>query len=105
MLEKGVVHLIDKVIDNVEFSSAIQGVCRECEALGFEKGKQLGGCSTISGQSKASNPGLVTRRTAEVDIALSSLVEMDFASLFGLGELNYDSFCQFCCRPGPGGSC
>ncbi|CAI9294037.1 unnamed protein product [Lactuca saligna] len=41
MLEKGVVHVINKVIESVEFVIGIQGVHMVCEALGFEKGKQL----------------------------------------------------------------
>ncbi|CAI9303315.1 unnamed protein product [Lactuca saligna] len=71
-----------------ELASGIQGVCKECEALGFENGKQLGGCSIISGEPEASNPCRVASRTKEVDIALSSLAETDFVGLFRLGELD-----------------
>lgn len=104
MLEKGVVRIIFKVVESAEFASGTQGVRRACEALGFEKGKELGGCSTISGKFKALNPGRVMRRIEEVHIALSSLAKTDFAGLFLLEELDYYSFCQFCRRSGPGGS-
>ncbi|KAL7598536.1 hypothetical protein Lser_V15G27182 [Lactuca serriola] len=104
MLEKGVVRIIDKVIENAKFSNGIQGLRKVCEALGFEKGKQLGGCSTISGESEASDPGRAERRAVEVDIALTSLAETDFAGLFRLGELDYDSFRRFCRRSGLGSS-
>ncbi|CAI9303718.1 unnamed protein product [Lactuca saligna] len=104
MLEKGVVHVIDKVIKSMEFASGIQGIHNAFEALVFEKGKQLGGCSTISGESEAPEPGCGVRRTEEVDTALSSLAETDFVGLFHPGELDYDSFRQFFHRPGPGSS-
>ncbi|CAI9286912.1 unnamed protein product [Lactuca saligna] len=81
-----------------------QGFRKACEALGFEKGKQLGGCSTLSGESESPDPVRVTRITKEADIALSSLGEMNFTGLFRQGGLDYDSFRQFCCRPGPRGS-
>ncbi|CAI9297349.1 unnamed protein product [Lactuca saligna] len=53
MLEKGVVCVIDKVIESAEFDNRIQGVREAREALGFEKGKQLGGYSTSSENLKS----------------------------------------------------
>ncbi|CAI9292282.1 unnamed protein product [Lactuca saligna] len=101
---KGVVRIINKVIERAEFESGIQGVCQACKALGFEKRKQLGGCSTSIGESEFPDPGRVARRAEEVDATLSSLAEIDFAGLFRLGELDYDDLCQFFHRPNPGGS-
>ncbi|CAI9285879.1 unnamed protein product [Lactuca saligna] len=83
MLEKWVVHVIEKVIESAKFSSGIRGVGEAYEVL---------------------DPGNVARRVAKVDTALSSLAEMDFASLFRLGELDYEGFRQFCGRPNLGGS-
>ncbi|CAI9271673.1 unnamed protein product [Lactuca saligna] len=86
MLEKGVVHVINKVIESTKFSSEIQGVRKACGVLGFEKGKQLGGCSTISDEFEALDPVRFARRDEEVDIALTSLAEIDFAGLFHPGS-------------------
>ncbi|CAI9298177.1 unnamed protein product [Lactuca saligna] len=97
MLEKGVVHVIDKVIDSVEFSNGIQGVREACEALRFEKGKQLGGCSTIAGEPEVLDPSRVTRRAEDMDTTLSFFAETNFVGLFRLGKLDYDGFHQFCC--------
>ncbi|CAI9283924.1 unnamed protein product [Lactuca saligna] len=66
------------------------------EALGFEKGKQLGGFSTSFGEPEVPNPSRVARRAEEVDVALSSLAETNFAGLFCLGKLDHDNFHQFC---------
>ncbi|CAI9265868.1 unnamed protein product [Lactuca saligna] len=85
MLEKGVVRIIDKVIESGEFASGVQGVCEACEALRFEKGKQLCGCSTRPGEPEVPDPGGVKRKAEEVDAALLSLAETDFAGLFRLG--------------------
>lgn len=92
MLEKGAARVIDEVIKGAKFANGIQGVRRECKPLGFEKGKQLGGCSTIFGESEAPDPVRVMRMAEEVDIALTSLAKMNFMGLFRLGELDYDSF-------------
>ena len=92
MLEKGVVRVIDKVIESAEFASGIHGVHEACEALGFEKGKKLGGWSTIVSESGVQDHGCVARRAKEVDVALSSLAEKDFVGLFHLGKLDYDGF-------------
>ncbi|CAI9291375.1 unnamed protein product [Lactuca saligna] len=102
MLEKGVVREINKVIVSVEFSSGIQGVQKACEAFKLEKGKQLAGCSTTFGEPESPNLDHVLRGAEEVDITLSSIAETDFAGHFHLGELEYDSFRQFCRRLGPG---
>ncbi|CAI9298402.1 unnamed protein product [Lactuca saligna] len=51
----------------------------------------------------AQDPGHIVR-IEEVDIAISSLAETDFAGHFRLGELDYDNFHQFCRRLGPGSS-
>ncbi|CAI9291366.1 unnamed protein product [Lactuca saligna] len=79
-----------------------QGVRKACEALGFEKGNQLASCSVISGEFETAYHVRVTRRTEEVHIAPSSFADTDFAGLFCLGELDYDSFRQFCHSSGPG---
>lgn len=92
MLEKGVARVIDKVIESAEFANGIQGIHRACEALGFEKGKQQIGCSTISSEYEAPDPGRVARRAKDVDIAVMYLAETDFVGLLLLGELDYDSF-------------
>ncbi|CAI9292801.1 unnamed protein product [Lactuca saligna] len=105
--EKGaldVVRVMDKVIETMEFSSGIQGMQKACEDLELEKGKQLAYRPTTSSDSDAPDPGFVSRRAKEVDISFSSLAETDFVGHFHLGELNYDSFCQFYRRPGPGSS-
>lgn len=75
-----------------------------CKAMGIEKGKQLVGRSTIFSEPEAPDPVLVARRIEEVDISISSLAETDFVGHFCLGELDYDSFHQFCHRPSPGSS-
>ncbi|CAI9298594.1 unnamed protein product [Lactuca saligna] len=92
MLEKGVVHVIKKVIESAELTSGIQGVREACKALGFEKGKQLSDYSTIAGEPEVPDHGCVVRRVEEVDDALSSLTEMDFVGLFRLGKLDCDGF-------------
>lgn len=94
-LEKGVVRVIDKVIESAKFDNGIRGVCEACEALRFEKGKRVGGCSTRGGEPEVPDPGRVARMAEKVDAAISSLAETDFAGLFCLGKLDYDSFCQF----------
>ncbi|CAI9260296.1 unnamed protein product [Lactuca saligna] len=71
--KEGVVLLNYKVIESLEFSSGIQGVRDACESLGFEKGKQLSGYSTSSGEPEVPYLGHVARRDEEVDVALSSL--------------------------------
>ncbi|CAI9279730.1 unnamed protein product [Lactuca saligna] len=53
MLEKGLVHVVDKVIESLEFANGVQVVLEACEALGFEKGKQLGSFSISVGESKS----------------------------------------------------
>ncbi|CAI9276802.1 unnamed protein product [Lactuca saligna] len=93
-----------KTIESTKFASGIHGIHKACEALGFEKGKRLGGLSIIADESKALDPVHVARRTEEADIDLSSLAKMDFAGHFHLGELDYDNFRQYCPRSGPGGS-
>ncbi|CAI9281101.1 unnamed protein product [Lactuca saligna] len=75
-----------------------------CEALRLEKGKQLAPRPATSSESNAMDPERVSEKVKEVDISLSSLVEMDFSVRFHLVELDYDSFCQFYRRPGPGSS-
>ncbi|CAI9267801.1 unnamed protein product [Lactuca saligna] len=95
VLEKGVIHAIDRVIENIEFSKGVHDVCEACEELGFEKGRQLVGCSTSSSKSEVLGPSQVASRAKEVKIALTSFVETDFADLFHLGELDYDGFRQF----------
>ena len=92
ILEKGVVPVMVKVFESMEFSSGIQGVQKVCEALGLEKRKQLAHRPTTSSDSNTPNPGCVLRRAEEVDISLSSLAKMDFACHFHLGELDYDIF-------------
>ena len=99
MLEKRVVRVIDKVLESVEFARGIQVVREACEALWFEKGKQLGGCSISARQPEVPDLGCVARRAKEVDVALSSLAETDSAGLYRLGTLDYDGFHQFCRRP------
>ncbi|CAI9272063.1 unnamed protein product [Lactuca saligna] len=101
ILEKGVVHVIDKVIKSVEFPSRIQGIREACEALGLEKGKQLGGCSTSVGEPEVLYPGLVVRRAEEVDTAISSLLRRISQPSFIWGKLYYDDFCQFFRRLNP----
>ncbi|CAI9290263.1 unnamed protein product [Lactuca saligna] len=92
VLEKGVVRVLDRVIDNTEFARGIKGVSKACEALGFERVKQLSSCSTTSGRSGALDPDHVARKAEEVDNTLVSLAEMDFTGLFHLGELDYNGF-------------
>ncbi|CAI9304357.1 unnamed protein product [Lactuca saligna] len=92
MLEKGVVCIIDKVIESAKFANGIWDVCEACEALGFEKGKRMGGRSASAGEPKVPDPGCVARRAEKVDVALSSLAETYFVGLFCLGELDYDGF-------------
>ena len=104
VLENGVVHVIDEVIESAEVANGVPGVREACEALGFEKGKRLGGCSISVGEPDDPDPGRVARRAKEVDAALSSSSETDFAGLFRLGKLDHDSFCQFCSRSNPRGS-
>ncbi|CAI9301947.1 unnamed protein product [Lactuca saligna] len=93
MLEKGVVRVIDKVIESIEFANGIRGVCEAYEALGFEKGKRMGGHSASVREPKVPDPSRVARRIEKVDVTLSSLAETDFAGLFHLGEMDYDDFC------------
>ena len=92
MLEKRVVRVIDKVLESVEFARGIQVVREACEALRFEKGRQLGGYSTIFGESGVPYYGCVARRVEEVDAVISSLVETNFASRFRLEKLDYEGF-------------
>ncbi|CAI9283794.1 unnamed protein product [Lactuca saligna] len=85
-----------RVIEITEFAKGVQDVWEAYEAVGFEKGRQLSECSTSSGKYEVPSPGQVTSRTKEVNTALTSFVETKFASLFCLGELDYDGFRQFC---------
>ena len=48
-----------------------------------------------SSESNAPDLDCVSEKAEEVDLALSSLAETDFASHFRLGELDYDNFPQF----------
>ncbi|CAI9287424.1 unnamed protein product [Lactuca saligna] len=98
MLEKGVVRVIVKLIKRAKFTSRIQGVRESCKALGFENRKQLGGFSTTTSEPEVPDHGCVVRMAEEVDAALSSLAETDFAGLFRLEKMDYDGFCQFCCN-------
>ncbi|CAI9294196.1 unnamed protein product [Lactuca saligna] len=86
VLDKGVVRVIDKVIKSAKFASRVLVVREACEALGIEKGKQLGGCSTSFGEHEVSDPVRVTRRAKEVDATLLSLAEMNFVGFFHLGR-------------------
>ena len=52
-------------------------------------------------ESNAPDLNRVSEKAEQVGVALSFLVEMDFAGHFRLGELDYDSVRQFCRRPGP----
>ncbi|CAI9281464.1 unnamed protein product [Lactuca saligna] len=81
-----------------------QDVREACEALGFEKRRQLSGFSTSSGKSKVLGHGQVASRAKEVNTVLTSFVKTDFAGLFRLGELGYDGFHQFCGNLSLGGS-
>lgn len=74
MLKKGVVQVIDKVIESVEFANMIEGVQKACEALGLEKWKWLASRSTISSEPEAPNPSRVSKRDEEVDISFRPLL-------------------------------
>ena len=67
------VRVIDKVIEIAEFASGIQGFHEACEALGFEKGKRLIGCSTSSREPEVPYHVRVARKVEKVDAFLSSL--------------------------------
>ena len=101
---EGVARVIYKVMESAKFASGVRGVRKACEALGFIKGKRLGGFSTSIGEPEVPDLGRVVRRAEEVDAALSSLVKKDFVGLFCLGKLDYDSFRQFYGRSNLGGS-
>ena len=90
------VHVINRVIESAKFSKGIHGIRDAYEALGFEKGNQLSGCSIFSGKFEAPGPSHIMSRSKEVDIALTSLAETNFVGLLHLGELYYDGFRQFC---------
>ncbi|CAI9285183.1 unnamed protein product [Lactuca saligna] len=92
MLKKVVVRVINKVIDNAEFASEIQGVLEACESLRFKKGKRMGSCSIRVGEPEVPDPSCVARRATKLDAALSSLAETNFVGLFRLEELDYDDF-------------
>ena len=98
------VRAIDRVIESTEFAEGVQGVCGACEVLVFEKGRQLGECSTSSDKSEVPIPGQVSSRAKEVNTALMSFVETNFVGLFRLWELDYDGFRQFCGKWSPRGS-
>ena len=84
--------MIDRVIESAEFAKGVQHVREAGEALGFERGRQLSGCSRSSGKSEVPGPGQVVSRAKEVNISLTSFTDMDFVGLFCLGELDYDGF-------------
>ncbi|CAI9266098.1 unnamed protein product [Lactuca saligna] len=102
--KEGVVCVIDKVIESVEFAKGVHDVHEACESLGFKKGRQLSGCSRSSSKSEVSGPSQVASMSTEVNSALTSFVETHFVGLFHLGELDYDEFLQFCGKLIPGGS-
>ncbi|CAI9287610.1 unnamed protein product [Lactuca saligna] len=105
------IHVSSLTLEKGVLASELARICQRdlrfrktCGALGFEKGIQLGGCSTIASESGVSDHGYIARSAKEVVAALSSLVETDFEGLFLLGKLDYDSLRQFCCGLSPGGS-
>ncbi|CAI9280896.1 unnamed protein product [Lactuca saligna] len=55
--QKGVVRVIDRVIESAEFAKGVQDAREACEVLGFEKGRQMSGCSTSSSNYEVSGPG------------------------------------------------
>ncbi|CAI9298673.1 unnamed protein product [Lactuca saligna] len=69
-----------------EFANGVRGVREACEALGFEKEKQLSGCSTRAREPEVLDPSPVARRVEEVYVTLSSIAETDFVGLFRLGS-------------------
>ncbi|CAI9294431.1 unnamed protein product [Lactuca saligna] len=93
-----------KVLQGALANTKEEDVCEACEAIGFEKVRQLDGCTTSSGKSEVPGPGQVVIRAKEVNTALTSIAEMDFVGLFRLGELDYDGFCHFCGKLSLGGS-
>ncbi|CAI9272539.1 unnamed protein product [Lactuca saligna] len=102
VLHKGVVRVVDRVIESAEFAKGVQDVRDACEALRFEKQRLLSACSTYSSKSEVPDSDQVASRAKEVNTALTSFVKTDCRGLLHLGELDYDGFRQFYGNLSPG---
>lgn len=99
LLQKGIVRVIDKVVESVEFSLGVRRMKAVCMAAGVEGGKQVireqvATKRFIPGESSAF-PGHTQAMHAEVN----SFLETNFDSYLRLRELNMEDLRQLCGDP------
>lgn len=96
VLQKGVVCIVDRIIESGDFALVIHLMKATCVAAGVEKGKQTTLTLSSSSGSDSSKPDVVARSTDAMHATIRDFAETDFASYLRLGELGLADHFQLC---------
>lgn len=96
LLQKGVVRVVDKIVDSVEFSLSVRRITTTCMVVRVEDGKQVIREQVSSGKFIPIESNALLEHTQVMHAKVKSFLETKFSSYPRLGELDMEGLRQLC---------
>ncbi|CAH1413281.1 unnamed protein product [Lactuca virosa] len=97
VLQKGVIRVVDRVIESGDFSLGIRRMKSACVVAGMESGKEAVRKQLAIGHFNPSESNDVIQSAHTMRASIKACAQTDFVSYLRLGELDLTSLRQLCC--------
>lgn len=105
LLKKGIVRVVDKLIESSEFTLGIKQMKATYMEVGVESGKQIIRKQVASGKFTPGEMSALLEYTQAMHVEVKSFLETDFASYLHFGNLDMDGILLLCSDPDIEGEC
>lgn len=95
-LQKGVVRVVDRVVESSEFALGIHCVKFVCVVAGIKMGKWMARVWSVGSGPGSSDPDTATRSVEAMHAAIKAFAETDFTSYLHLVEIILSDLFQLC---------
>lgn len=96
LLHKGVICVVDKVVESSKFAMGVKPKKMVCMAAGVENGKQEVQVQVVTGKFVPGEAVSTMEHTQAMHATVKVFMEIDFSSYLHLGELNMACLHQLC---------